>query len=74
MAQDFIVDPETRKNVAFVRDGGVFCDNKEGAKIAIVLNAYLYSLNGALVGHLDGQHVIETSPRSFRKLLEGRYT
>ena len=37
MVQRFIADLETGKIVAFVRDGGVFCDDKEAAKIAIVL-------------------------------------
>ena len=36
MAQRFITDLETRKIVAFVRDGGVFATIKKG-KIAIVL-------------------------------------
>ena len=48
MAQDFIADPETSKNVALIRDGGVVCDEKEGAKIAIVLNANVYDLEGFL--------------------------
>jgi hypothetical protein len=75
MAQDFIVDQETSKNVAFIRGGGVFRGDKDEAKIAIVLNAYLYGLNGVLVGRLEGQHVIDASARTmpvaFRTLLEG---
>ena len=37
---------------------------------------YLYDLNGVLVGHLKGRHVIDANTRStpigFRKLLEGK--
>jgi hypothetical protein len=76
MAQDFIVDQETGKNVAIIRNGEVFRDDREGAKIAIVLNDYLYDLKGVLVGRLEGQHVIDASTRSmpgaFRELLEGK--
>ena len=42
----------------------------------LVLNDYLYDLNGVLVGHLKGRHVIDANTRStpigFRKLLEGK--
>jgi hypothetical protein len=57
MAQDFICDPETGKIVAVIRDGGVFRDDREGAKLAIVLGAYLSDLKGNLVGHLQGRPV-----------------
>ena len=74
MLHGYIVDPETGKNVAVIRHGEVFRDDKEGARIAIVLNANLYDLNGNLVGRLDGQHVIDvrtwTMPVGFRNLLE----
>ena len=75
MLHGYIVDPETGKNVAVIRNGEVFRDNKEGARIAIVLNANLYDLNGNLVGRLDGQQVIDvrtwSMPITFRNLLEG---
>jgi hypothetical protein len=76
MLHGYIVDPETGKNVAVIRHGEVFCDDKEGAaRIAIVLNANLYDLSGNLVGRLDGQHVIDVRtwcmPIAFRNLLEG---
>jgi hypothetical protein len=36
----------------------------------------LYDLNGGLIGHLKGRHVIDANTRSmpigFRKLLEGK--
>jgi hypothetical protein len=74
MLHGYIVDPETGKNVAVIRHGEVFRDDKEGARIAIVLNANLYDLSGNLVGRLDGQHVIDvrtwSMPIAFRNLLE----
>ena len=76
MAQDLIADQDTGKNVAIMRGGEVFRDDREGARVAIVLNDYLYDLNGVLVGPLKGRHVIDANTRStpigFRKLLEGR--
>ena len=76
MAQDLIADQDTGKNVAIMRGGEVFRDDRVGARIAIVLNDYLYDLNGGLIGHLKGRHVIDVNTRSmpigFRKLLEGR--
>jgi hypothetical protein len=44
MAHDFIADPDTGKELQSIRDGGVFRDDRDGAKIAIVLDAYLYDL------------------------------
>ena len=75
MLNGYIIDPETGKNVAVIRHGEVFRDGKEGARIAIVLNANLYDLSGNLVGRLDGEHVIDvrtwSMPIAFRNLLEG---
>ena len=75
MLHGYIIDPETGKKVAVIRHGEVFRDDKEGARIAIVINANLYDLRGNLVGRLDGQHVIDVRTRSmpiaFRNLLEG---
>jgi hypothetical protein len=75
MLNGYIVDPDTGKNVAVIRHGEVFRDDKEGAKIATVLNAILYDLSGNLVGHLDGRHAIDvrtwSMPIAFRNLLEG---
>jgi hypothetical protein len=75
MLQGYIVDPETGKVVAVIRHGEVFRDDKEGARIATVLNGNLYDLSGNLVGRLDGQNVIDvrtwTMPAAFRKLLAG---
>ena len=53
MLHGYIVDPESGKVVAVIRHGEVFRDDKEGAKIATVLNANLYDLSG-MVGRLDG--------------------
>lgn len=47
---------------------------KENEKIATVHAGNLYDLNGILVGHLQGTHVIgrdATMPVSFKKLLGG---
>jgi hypothetical protein len=75
MTIDLIVDQETGKIVATMRGGEVFRHDGEGARIAIVLNDYLYDLHGGLIGHLKGRHVIDANTRSmpieFRKLLEG---
>ena len=59
MLQGYIVDPETGKVVAVIRHGEVFRDDEEGAKIATVLNANLYDLDGNLAGRLDGPHAID---------------
>ena len=76
MAQDFICDPETGEIVALIRCGGVFRDDLEGAKIATVLGAYLYDLNGNIVGHLQGRNVTEATtqsmPIAFRELLKAK--
>jgi hypothetical protein len=75
LAQNVILDRETRKSVAVLRNGQVFRDDKEGAKIATVVGSYLYDVNGNLVGYLDGDRVIgprtESMPIAFRKLLKG---
>jgi hypothetical protein len=64
-AHDVIFDPETRKVVAVVRNGGVW---RDGAKIAVLVGAQMYDLNGNLLGKLpagDG-----SLPISFKKLVE----
>ena len=74
MLQGYIVDPDTGKVVAVIRNGEVFRDDKEGAKIATVVNANLYDLSGNLVGRLDGPHAIDvrtwSMPIALRNLLE----
>jgi hypothetical protein len=76
MLHGYIVDPNTGKSVALIRHGEVFRDDQEGARIAIVINANLYDLSGNLVGHLDGQHVVDvrtsSMPIAFRNLLGGK--
>jgi hypothetical protein len=71
----YIVDPDTGKIVAVIRHGEVFRNDKEGARIAIVLNANLYDLNGNLVGRLGDQNMIDvriwSMPIAFRNLLQG---
>jgi hypothetical protein len=74
MLQGYIVDPDTGKVVAVIRHGEVFRDDKEGAKIATVVNANLYDLDGNLAGRLDGPHAIDvrtwSMPIALRNLLE----
>ena len=77
MAQDFfIIDQDTGKIVAVIRDGEVFRADREGAKIATVLGVYLYDLKDNLVGYLHCHHVVDARTQSmaiaFRKLLEGK--
>ena len=75
LAQDVILDPETWKCVAVVRNGQVFRDDRDGEQIATVLGSYLYDLNGNLVGYLQDGQVIDPStqstPVAFSKLLQG---
>jgi hypothetical protein len=64
-AQDVILDPDTGKIVAVVRNGGVWHD---GSRIAVLLGAHMYDLNGNLLGKLaagDG-----SLPISFKNLVE----
>jgi hypothetical protein len=42
-AQDVIVDPDTAKILAVVRNGGVW---RNGARIAVLVGAHMYDLNG----------------------------
>jgi hypothetical protein len=66
-AQDVILDPNTAKVLAVVRNGGVW---RDGAKIAVLVGAQMYDLNGNLLGKLapgDG-----SLPISFKNLVEGR--
>jgi hypothetical protein len=76
MLYGYIVDPETGKNVAVIRHGEVFRHDKEGVRVATVINTNLYDLSGNLLGRLDGQHVIDAGtwpmPIAFRNLLEGK--
>ena len=68
-AQNVIFDPETRKSVAVIRNGAVFRDDKEGARIAYLVGSSLYDLNGNFLGRLDG--CARSLPIGLRKLLEG---
>jgi hypothetical protein len=62
-AQDVILDPDTAKIVAVVRNGGVW---RDGTRIAVLVGAHMYDLNGNLLGKLadDG-----SSPISFKNLV-----
>jgi hypothetical protein len=66
-AQDVILDPDTKKILAVVRNGGVW---RDGARIAVLVGAQMYDLNGNLLGKLaagDG-----SLPISFKNLVGGR--
>ena len=66
-AQDVILDPDTGKILAVVRNG-VW---RDGARIAVLVGAQMYDLNGNLLGKLaaagDG-----SLPISFKNLVEGK--
>jgi hypothetical protein len=64
-AQDVILDPDTAKIVAVVRDGGVW---RDGARIAVLVGAQMYDLNGNLLGKLAAGSL----PISFKNLVEGK--
>jgi hypothetical protein len=64
-ARDVILDPDTGKIMAVVRNGGVW---RDGVKIAVLVGAHMYDLNGNLLGTLaagDG-----SLPMSFKNLLK----
>jgi hypothetical protein len=64
-AHDVILDPDTGKVVAVVRDGGVW---RGGSKIAVLVGAQMYDLNGNLLGKLAAGAL----PISFKNLVEGK--
>jgi hypothetical protein len=51
-AQDVILDPDTGKILAIVRNGGVW---RDGVKIAVLVGAQMYDLNGNLLGSPRGR-------------------
>jgi hypothetical protein len=66
-AQDVIHDPDTAKIVAVVRNGGVW---RDGARIAVLVGAQMYDLNGNLLGKLAAG--AGSLPISFKNLVEGK--
>ena len=64
-AQDVILDPDTAKILAVVRNGGVW---RDGARIAVLVGAQMYDLNGNLLGKLAPGSL----PISFKNLVEGK--
>jgi hypothetical protein len=66
-AQDVILDPDTAKIVAVVRNGGVW---RDGVRIAVLVGAQMYDLNGNLLGKLAAGH--GSLPISFKNLVEGK--
>jgi hypothetical protein len=66
-AQDVILDPDTGKILAVVRNGGVW---RDGARIAVLIGAQMYDLNGNLLGKLAAG--AGSLPISFKNLVEGK--
>ena len=66
-AQDVILDPDTGKIVAVVRNGEVL---RDGARIAVLIGTHMYDLNGNLLGRLAAG--AGSLPISFKNLLEGK--
>jgi hypothetical protein len=66
-AQDVILDPDTGKILAVVRNGGVW---RDGARIAVLVGAQMYDLNGNLLGKLAAG--AGSLPISFKNLVEGK--
>ena len=64
-AQDVILDPDTATIVAVVRNGAVW---RDGAKIAVLVGAQMYDLNGNLLGKLAAGPL----PISFKNLVEDK--
>jgi hypothetical protein len=66
-AHDVILDPDTAKIVAVVRNGGVW---RDGVRIAVLVGAHMYDRNGNLLGKLaEGTGSL---PISFKNLVEGK--
>jgi hypothetical protein len=68
-ARSFIFDPETRKVVALIRNGQVFRDDEEGAKVAYLVGSNLYDLSGNFLGGLNASG--RALPIGLRTLLQG---
>jgi hypothetical protein len=66
-AQDVILDPATSKILAIIRNGGVW---RDGVRIAVLVGAHMYDLNGNLLGNLNAG--VGSLPISFKNLLEGK--
>jgi hypothetical protein len=66
-AQNVILDPDTAKIVAVVRNRGVW---RDGARIAVLVGAHMYDLNGNLLGKLAAG--AGSLPISFKNLVEGK--
>jgi hypothetical protein len=66
-AQDVILDPDTGKILAVVRNGEVWRDE---TKIAVLVGAQMYDLNGNLLGKLATG--AGSLPISFKNLVEGK--
>jgi hypothetical protein len=66
-AQDVILDPGTGKILAVVRNGGVW---RAGARIAVLVGAHMYDLNGNVLGKLVAG--AGPLPISFKNLIRGK--
>jgi hypothetical protein len=68
-ARSFIFDPETRRVIALIRNGQVFRDDEEGAKVAYLVGSNLYDLSGNFLGRLNASE--RALPIGLRTLLQG---
>jgi hypothetical protein len=59
----------TRKVVALIRNGQVFRDDVEGAKVAYLVGSNLYDLSGNFLGRLNASE--RALPIGLRTLLQG---
>jgi hypothetical protein len=70
---DYIYDRDTGQSVAWIDNQEVF-RARDGAKIGTVKGGSIYDLDGNLVGHLQGLHVVgfatDTLPVSFKRLID----
>jgi hypothetical protein len=65
-AQDIILDPDMGKILAVVRNGGVW---RDAARVAVLVRAQMYDLNGNLLGKLAAD--AGSLPSPFKNILEG---
>ena len=66
-AQDVILDPDTGKIFAVVRNGGIW---RDGTRIAVLVGEQMYDLNGNLLGKLAAGN--GSLPISVKNLIEGK--
>jgi hypothetical protein len=66
-AQDVILDPDTGKALAVVRNGGVW---RDGVRIGVLVGQQMYDLKGNLLGEIAAG--AGPLPISFKNLVQGK--